>query len=228
MSVDAEKTILALPEVESCKIIYRDGELDQIYVSAKIPTQHPGERLQFIKSLVRSIVGALALEHGWNVDYRKVKIVDSLEFPAPEKPKNGEPRIRIVAAYLRYAPQPEVRVELAFRESMYTGQAPYDASDLPGAATAAFIDAFHKLNLGEVTPIFTREIPGCLAHGDLVITKLRYKYGGSSTDLLGVAESHQDLILCTVRACLDALNRRVALCWLGNSCPAEPDRIITE
>jgi len=79
MSVDAEKTILALPEVEACRVIYQDGELEQIYVSANIPTQEPAARLQYIKSLVRSVVGALALEHGWNVDYRKVKIVDSLE-----------------------------------------------------------------------------------------------------------------------------------------------------
>ncbi|NLA57890.1 MAG: hypothetical protein GX855_03165 [Firmicutes bacterium] len=228
MSVDAEKTILALPEVESCRIIYRDGELDQIYVSAKIPTQHSGERLQFIKSLVRSVVGALALEHGWHIDYRKVKVLDSLDGSTADKPRVREARIRIVAAYIRYTSEPEVRVELALNESTYTGQARYDASDPTGSATAAFLNAFHQMGLGEVTPIFTHEIPGYLAHGNLVITKLRYKCGEHPTDLLGIAESHHDLILCTVRACLDALNRRVALYCLDNSCPAEPNRISTE
>ena len=228
MLVDAEKTILALPEVESCRIIYRDGELDQIYVSAKIPTQQPGERLQFIKSLVRSVVGALALEHGWNIDYRKVKIVDSLDVPAADKPRIRESRIRIVAAYIRYASEPEVRVELALNGSTYTGQARYYASNPVEAAMAAFLNAFHQMGLGEVSPIFAHEIPGCLSHGNLVITKLRYECDEHATDLLGIAESHQDLILCTVRACLDALNRRVALYWFDNSCPAEPNRISTE
>ncbi len=228
MSVDAEKTILALPEVESCRIIYRDGELDQIYVSARIPTHHPRERLQFIKSLVRSETGALALEHGWNIDYRKVKIVDSLDAPVADKPKLQEARIRIVAAYIRYTPQPEVRVELAFNGSNYGGQARYDAADPTGAAAAAFIEAFHQMDLGEVVPIFAHEIPGCLAHGNLVIAKMRYTCNGQQADLLGIAESNQDVILCTVRACLDALNRKVALYWLDSCCPAESNRILTE
>ena len=228
MSVDAEKTILALPEVESCRIIHRDGELDQIYVSARIPSQHHGERLQFIKTLLRSVVCALALEHGWNVDDAKVNIVDSLEAPASDKQRVRETRIRIVAAYIRYTSEPEVRVELALNESIYTGQARYDASNPTASATSAFLDAFHQMGIGEVIPIFAYEIPGCLSHGNLVITKVRYKFGDHATDLLGIAESHQDLILCTVRACLDALNRKVALYWLDNSCPAEPDRILTE
>lgn len=74
MSMDAEKTILSLPEVKGCRIFYDENGIDQIYVSASIPAQGSAGRLQYIKSLVRSVVGALALEYGWNVDYRKVKL----------------------------------------------------------------------------------------------------------------------------------------------------------
>ena len=154
-----------------------------------------------------------------------MKIVDSLDVPAADKPRIRESRIRIVAAYIRYASEPEVRVELALNGSTYTGQARYDASNPVEAAMAAFLNAFHQMGLGEVSPIFAHEIPGCLSHGNLVITKLRYECDEHATDLLGIAESHQDLILCTVRACLDALNRRVALYWFDNSCPAEPNRM---
>lgn len=211
MSVDAEKTILALPEVEACRIIYQDGELEQIYVSTSIPTQHPAERLQYIKSLVRSVVGVLALEHGWDVDYRKVKIVDSLEADF-KKPPICEPRIRIVAAYIRYSPEPHVKVELDLGSSIYIGQAPYDAADPKESAIQAFSQAFHQMELGQISLIFTYEIPGCPSHETLVIVKLRHRCSkGSETELLGIAESQQDLILCTVRACLDALNRKIGL-----------------
>jgi hypothetical protein len=211
MSVDAEKTILALPEVEACRVIYQDGELEQIYVSANIPTREPAARLQYIKSLVRSVVGALALEHGWNVDYRKVKIVDSLETDW-EEPHVGEPRIRIIAAYVKYLPGPEVHVELSLGSSTYTGLAPYDSANPTECAIEAFLQAFHQMELGQVSLAFAHVIPSCFYHGTLVITKLQHKYSEQpETELLGIAESHQDLILCTVRACLDALNRKIGL-----------------
>jgi hypothetical protein len=211
MSVDAEKTILALPEVEACRIIYEGDELEQIFVSTHIPTQHPAERLQYIKSLVRSVVGVLALEHGWDVDYRKVKIVDSLETDS-QKPPVCEPRVRIIAAYVRYLPEPHVRVELDLGNSAYSGQAPYNAGDPTGSAIQAFSQAFHQMELGQISLVFTYEIPSCPSHDTLVIVKLRFKYGEhNEAELLGIAESQQDLILCAVRACLDALNRKIGL-----------------
>lgn len=211
MSVDAEKTILALPQVQACRVMYQDGELEQIYVSANIPTQEPTARLQYIKSLVRSVVGALALEHGWDVDYRKVKIVDSLETDW-EKPHSGEPRIRIIAAYIKYFPGPEVHVELSLGGSTYAGLAPYDSINPTDSAIEAFLETFHQMGLGQVSLAFAQVIPSCLYHDTLVITKLRHKYSGQAeTELLGIAESNQDLILCTVRACLDALNRKIGL-----------------
>ena len=211
MSVDAEKTILALPEVEACRIIYQDDELDQIYVSANIPTQRPAERLQYIKSLVRSVVGVLALEHGWDVDYRKVKIVDSLESGSREPPI-CEPRIRIIAAYIRYSPEPHVKVELDLGSSVYSGQAPYDAADPIESAIQAFSQAFHQMELGQISLVFAYEISSCPSHDTLVIVKVRYRSNkGNETELLGIAESQQDLILCAVRACLGALNRKIGL-----------------
>ncbi len=211
MSVDAEKTILALPDVEACRIIYESGELDQIYVSANIPTKRPAERLQHIKSLVRSIVGALALEHGWDIDYRKVKVVDYIE-PQSEAPPAYEPRIRIIAAYIRYSPAPQVRVELGLGSSTYSGQVPYDESSPTESAIDAFLEAFHQTGLGQAGLVFVYEIPSCLSHGTLVIVKLRYRCGDyEEIELLGIGESQQDLILCTVRACLGALNRRIGL-----------------
>ncbi|NMB46555.1 MAG: hypothetical protein GX998_09125 [Firmicutes bacterium] len=211
MSVDAEKTILALPEVEACRIIYHEGELEQIYVSANIPTQQPAERLQHIKSLVRSVVGALALEHGWEIDYRKVKVVDSLETDEP-RPREREPRVRIIAAYVRYFPEPQVRVELNLGSSTYSGEAPFDDAHPSESTIAAFLRAFHQMGLGQANLIFAYEIPSGLSHRTLVIVKLQYRYDdGEGIELLGIGESQQDLILCTVRACLDALNRKIGL-----------------
>ena len=213
MSIDAEKTVLALPEVKACRIFYQDNELDQIYVSADIPAKHPAERLQCIKSLVRSIVGALALKHGWNIDYRKVKIVDSLEVDLDSQSvKQYEHRIRIMAAYIRYLPEPEVCVELELNGSTYSAHAPYDAADPARSAIEAFLEAFHPMGLGQASLVFVNQIPESLSHGHLVIVKLRLADArNQEAELLGIAESRQDLMLCTVRACLSALNRKVRL-----------------
>ncbi len=217
MSIDAEKTVLSLPEVKACRIFYQGDELDQIYVSADISAASPSERLQSIKSLVRSIVGILALEHDWDIDYRKVKIVDSLETEpdmasvAPIEHQSN--RIRILAAYIRYSPEPKVFVELGHSGSTYAGHAPYNAAEPARSAVEAFLEAFHPMDLGQASLVFVNQLPESLSHSRLVIVKLRLvDANNQETELLGIAESKQDLMLCTVRACLSALNRKIALC----------------
>lgn len=228
MSMDAEKTILSLPEVKGCRIFYDENGIDQIYVSASIPAQGSAGRLQYIKSLVRSVVGALALEYGWNVDYRKVKIVDHLDTELQQQwPVRQDKRIRIIAAYIKYLPGPQVRIEIELDGSTYAGVAPYDERDPISSTIEAFMEAFHLIDLGQVSLVFAHQIPASLAHSHLIIVKLRYKSNdGEEAELLGIAESRQDFLLCTVRACLSALNRKIGLYYQnGNICPAEPDPI---
>ena len=215
MSKDAEKTVLSLPEVKACRIFYQGDELEQIYVSADISATSPTERLQSIKSLVRSIVGVLALEHDWNIDYRKVKIVDSLETEPSssslEPVEQPNSRIRIMAAYIRYLPEPKVSVELGLNDSTYAGHAPYNAAEPARSAVEAFLEAFNPMDLGQASLIFVNQLPESLSHSRLVIVKLRLiDANNQETELLGIAESKQDLMLCTVRACLSALNRKIA------------------
>ena len=219
MSISAEKTILALPKVQACKVLYQGEEIDQIYVSAEIPGHSQDERLQAIKSLVRSITGALALEHALEIDYRKVKIVDVMdEEKDGAKPSPAEQiasRIRILSAYIKYWPEPRVVVELGLNGSTYQGTAFYQEADPTRSTVEAFLEAFHSMNLGKAQLLFSGQFPESLAHNRLVILKLRLvDTHKGATELLGIAESKQDLILCTVRACLNALNRKIELCHL--------------
>ncbi|NLK08593.1 MAG: hypothetical protein GX316_07835 [Firmicutes bacterium] len=214
MPTNAENTILALPKVKACRIFFENDEVEQIFVSADIDAAAESkERLQMIKSLVRSIIGALALEHDWDVDYRKVKIVDSLEVRAdPENLFDQRGRIRILAAYVRYLPQPEVLVELGLDNSIYKGQAVYDNAQPLQSAVNAFLKAFHSMNLGKANLLFANQLPESLSHGPVVVVKFRLiDTHSQSTELWGIAESKQDLMLCAVRACLSALNRKIGL-----------------
>ena len=77
------------------------------------------------------------------MEYRLSESENS-RFPGCPRSRQAEDpgiRIRIVAAYIRYASEPEVRVELALNGSTYTGQARYDASNPVEAAMAAFLNA---------------------------------------------------------------------------------------
>ncbi len=204
---DAEKSIAKLPGVHSCRITLADGSIDQVVVSALITGRDEEARLQQIKSVVRSITGLLALEYDIKLDYRKVKV---LELDGTGEPGSAQPnRIKIIAAYTKFLNPPEVWVELDFADEVTVGRSVLGRDKLE-SGFSAFKQAFDQLGLGQVTLLFITEASVPLNRYPLLVVKVAYTDPyGETTELLGVVENKDDLLLSTVRASLDALNRRV-------------------
>lgn len=123
----------------------------------------------------------------------------------------GEPpRIQLVAAYVRHQGEPVVLVELSFLGEHVTGQAPL-ADNVKISAFNAFRSAFEQLDLGHVRLTYLAETSPTLEQPRVVILKLALTLPShESFELLGVAEERGELVLSVVRACLDALNRKVS------------------
>jgi len=207
---EAEKSIARLPGIHSCRIILDGADIDQVVVSATINGRDEETRLQNIKSLVRSITGLLALEYNLKLDYRKVKIL--------EQDGNGEwvdhssdraLRVKILASYMKFLNPPEVWVELEYDGRVEVGRCIIGRDKLE-SCFQAFRQAFNLLNLGQVDLVFITEAQVPMNRHPLIVAKVRYTDSyGESSELLGVVENRDDVLLGTVRACLDAVNRRL-------------------
>lgn len=207
---EAEKSIAKLPGVHNCRITLDNGDIDQVVVSALINGRDEETRLQQIKSIVRSITGLLALEYDVKLDYRKVKVLELDSSGQLRDPNSGSlPRIKIVAVYTKFLNPPEIWVELDFNDEITVGRSILGRDRLE-SCFQAFKQAFEQLGLGQINLVFITEASVPLNRFSLVVVKLQYidPYG-ETAELLGVVENKDDLLLSTVRASLDALNRRI-------------------
>lgn len=244
MASDIEKSIAAIPRVRSCRVVFnQDHEIDQVFVWADLQAEaSETARLRQIKSLVRSVVGTVALKHDYDLDYRKVKILEyepeqaEIMDTTDENPENeaaaalagvneqhekgpsigfdGDvrreaPRIQLIAAYVRYLAVPEIVVELNFLGETVVGRASV-SDNVKTSAFNAFREAFEQLNMGSVRSVYVAELLPAFGQPKAIISKVQLTLPSNERfDLLGIAEEHGDTILSVVRACLDALNRKV-------------------
>ncbi|NPV80964.1 MAG: hypothetical protein HPY52_11945 [Firmicutes bacterium] len=264
MTGEIERSISAIPSVRSCKVVFNaDKEIDQVFVWAGFePGLDEKAKLRQIKSLVRSVVGTVALKHNHELDYRKVKILEYEEHGSGDSedsaastegpdflvnlgngactgedtasiPGSGDatedmakneqgtpppdgivmvkvrPRIKLVAAYIRYHTVPEVVVEFRYLGKDFSGKAPVE-DKLDDSTFEAFKQAFEATGLGKVKLIHIAEVSLALSQPKVVLVKLLLTLPNNEKfELVGAAEEKGDRILSVVKACLDAINRKV-------------------
>lgn len=208
MSQSLKETIESVECVDNCEIVEEQGIIEQIFVEASVSGSEK-DRTQKIKAIVRSIVGAAALQHGLKLDYRKIKIVDyKKDEPADTGPP---PRIRIAAAYLRRAPKLESVVELHFQEQVCIGTASV-SDELGRSVFSAFAKAFAQTGLGRVNLVYLQNLAMEFQRERLIILRVELlRPDGSRDSLLGVAEIRDDLPTAVVKAALSAVNRRACI-----------------
>ena len=102
MASTVTETIQSVQYVKNCHVVEENGQIAQVFVEAELPEGDEDERTRTIKSVVRSIIGAVALNHDLQLDYRKIKVVEYK--PAEESGLVIHPRIQIGAAFLRRFP----------------------------------------------------------------------------------------------------------------------------
>lgn len=212
MGASIVDTICAVQYVAECRVIEEQGEITQIFVEANLSAMDQSDPTQQIKSMVRSIVGALAIHHDLELDYRKVKVIE-YKRNQPELELEVHPRIQIVAAYQRRFPKPEMVVELYCLGNLYMGVAPC-TDDLLKNTFSACVNALQQIGCGDMKPIYIRELKNEFDHERAVLVKLTYQHpSGSEDHLLGIAEIKEELPLAIVQAVLSAVNRRFVVAY---------------
>ncbi len=209
MGASLQKTIESIEAVKSCKVMEDQGEISQIYVEAALKAKDDEARTQEIKSIVRSIIGAAAIHHDLDLDYRKIKVIEYK--PSEDEKDQFHPRIQIVAAYIRRVPRPECVVELLCQGRTYQGSAPM-GYNLAESTFHAFRETFHKMGFGYIELDYIQILQNDFAQERVVLLKLIYSGGSKNTDsLMGIAEIREDMPLAVVKACLDAVNRQIVI-----------------
>ncbi|NLJ73619.1 MAG: hypothetical protein GX331_01360 [Firmicutes bacterium] len=204
-------TVRSVQHVKDCRIIEENGEIGQLFVEAYLTASDDEQRTQEIKGIIRSILGALAIKHNLDLDYRKVKVV---EFKSDEESmEEVHPRIQIVAAYQRRLPRPEIVVELHCFNNTYVGTAP-NTGDAAQDTFAAFNQAFQQMGFGNLQLIYLQILTNDLSQERIVLVKVNYTRSDQIQDeLLGVAEIQEELPLAVVKAILSAVNRRIIIAY---------------
>jgi hypothetical protein len=207
-------TICSVQHVSDCRVIEENGEITQIFVEADMASMNQDDPTQQIKSMVRSIVGALALNHDLDLDYRKIKVIEyKPDAPESEPEADLYPRIQIVAAYQRRIPEPEIVVELLCRGRTCLGVARRTA-DLGKDTLVACVKALEQIGCGKMEPLYIQELKNEFNSERVVLVKLQYDHpSGSRHSLMGVAEIKEDYLLAIVKAVLSAVNRRLVVAY---------------
>ena len=176
-------------------------------VDSEISAVNENERTQKIKAIVRSIIGAVAIKHDIDLDYRKIKVI---EYKADNNhTQDFHPRVCIVAAYQKRYPVWESVVELNCFNKIYTGTA-LSTGDEGKSIFNAFADAFAQTDLGAVSLVYMETLTIGLNHERLILIKVNdCRPDGQREQLLGVAEIKEDLPLAVVKAVLNAINRQI-------------------
>lgn len=201
------ETIESVESVSNCRIVESKGVIEQVYVDSEISAVNENERTQKIKAIVRSIIGAVAIKHDIDLDYRKIKVI---EYKADNNhTQDFHPRVCIVAAYQKRYPVQESVVELNCFNKIYTGTA-LSTGDEGKSIFNAFADAFAQTDLGAVSLVYMETLTIGLNHERLILIKVNYcRPDGQREQLLGVAEIKEDLPLAVVKAVLNAINRQI-------------------
>ncbi|HHT74390.1 MAG TPA: hypothetical protein GX008_11840 [Firmicutes bacterium] len=209
MASTVTETIQSVQYVKNCHVVEENGQIAQVFVEAELPEGDEDERTRTIKSVVRSIIGAVALNHDLQLDYRKIKVVEYK--PAEESGLVIHPRIQIGAAFLRRFPRRETVVELHVLGRTAVGTWP--STDNPAQdAYYACVNALAGLGYTGFELVYLEILHNDFANEKIVLLKVKYATvpGGEET-LLGVAEIQEDLPLAVVKAVLNAINRRIGL-----------------
>ena len=207
MSTAIAETIRTVQHVRNCHVVEEQGDITQIYVEAELQALDEEARTREIKSIVRSILGAVAMQHNLQLDYRKIKVV---QYKPNDELTGMQPRIQIGAAYIRRVPRQEVVVELHCLGQTGVGCHPALVI-LQHDAYYACINALAELGFTAFELIYLQILNNDFANEKIVLLKVKYKTPISQDMLLGVAEIQEDLPLAVVKAVLSAINRRIGL-----------------
>ena len=204
-----QETLENIQSVKSCKVVEEDGQIAQIYIEAELKAVDHDSRTQEIKGIVRSIVGAAAIHHDLELDYRKIKVIEYK--PNDVETKQVHPRIQIVAAYQKRMPRRECIVELHCMNQHFCGTAPFGSS-IPESVFCAFNSAFERMGFGILELEYIQILHNDFAQEQVILLKVQYKNPlGASRRLVGVAEVQEDLPLSVVKAALNAVNRLIVV-----------------
>ena len=202
-----QETLVNIQAVKSCRVLGDADDISQIYVEAELKALDEDARTQEIKGIVRSIVGAAAIHHEMELDYRKIKVIEYKPQDEGEEPMH--PRIQIVAAYQRRIPKRECVVELHCLKQTYTGAAPVGRS-MAESVFDAFLSAFLQMNFGSLQLEYLQMLNNDFSKERLILLKVKHRDpSGDIRSLVGVAEVMEDLPLAVVKAALNAVNRRI-------------------
>ncbi len=207
MSTAIAETIRSVQHVRNCHVVEEQGEIAQIYVEAELQALDEEAQTREIKSIVRSILGAVAMQHNLQLDYRKIKVV---QYKPHDELTGMQPRIQIGAAYIRRVPRREVVVELHCLGQTGVGCHP-NTGNTAHDAYYACINALAELGFTAFELIYLQILNNDFANEKIVLLKVKYKTPISQDMLLGVAEIQEDLPLAVVKAVLSAINRRIGL-----------------
>ena len=203
-------TVRSVQHVRNCHVMEQNGEIAQIFVEADLPEGSEEERTRTIKSIVRSIIGAVALNHNLQLDYRKIKVVE-YKLAGEDNGIVIHPRIQIGAAFMRRFPRQEMVVELYVLGRAGVGTWPCTDNAAQDAYFAC-INALAQLGYTGIDIVYLQILQNDFANEKIALLKLKYTPPqGSEETLLGVAEIQEDLPLAVVKAVLNAINRRIGL-----------------
>jgi len=208
MSSAITETIRAVQHVRDCHVVEEQGEVTQIFIEAELPSLNYEDRTREIKSIVRSIIGAVAINHNLQLDYRKIKIVEYK--PDETSDASVVPRIQIGAAYMRRLPRREMVVELHCLGQKAVGCHP-STGNITHDAFYACIDALAQLGFTGFDLVYLQILNNDFANEKIVLLKVEYASTYGVDHLLGVAQIDEDLPLAVVKAVLSAINRRIGL-----------------
>ncbi|NMP21138.1 hypothetical protein [Sulfobacillus harzensis] len=209
---DMEHLICQLPTVLKCAVSVNDwGAVEEIHVLTSL------ERTP--KQIVRDVESALLAEWNLRVDHKRISVAQiTTDEASPGREVVGPPRLRIREYHLE---ADALKQEAYTRVTFYWGED--EAQQVTGewrgrclpsqfseVVALAAVDAVNRLP-GLDGPIVLSEMRTVtLANRPVMLVALaQYDRRRRHVLLIGTAEAHSDNQGATVRAVLDAVNRRV-------------------
>lgn len=199
-----EEFLESLQGVVSAQVVRdQSGEIIEVHVLAK--EREP-------KQVVRDVQSALAAEFGLNFDHKKISVALLKGDDAP--PLRSNQRLMLESSHFaKNGTQGEARVVLRKGEETFTGTATGPASTgnrlrlMAEAALAAAKNSLQSDAAFSVEDIATTPIAG----GNAVLVAVTVIRPAGEEILLGSSLVRGDERESTVRAALDAINRRLTL-----------------
>ena len=184
------------------------GQVEEIHVL--------GSSQRNPKQIARDVQSALASRFGVAVDHRVISVAQLREDPTPAQAPAPTPApLRLRSQEISQAvvnDTYQVRIVLTQNGAAYEGTACCRNTSLqrPKAVVSAVLMAVHRyLDIADAFQLLAVHTTQ-LSSLNVIVVAIEGLIPGSPPVLIGAAEHTGDEALCTVRATLDALNRRLS------------------